>query len=84
MHWTGVSFPYSETKIHHLQAQISQISKMFPERFNSFIDFLDSMTDRDKALGSVLWKDLPLALLTNRKREAVETPSPSKEGTLHQ
>lgn len=46
--------------------------------------FLDSMSDRDKALGSVLWKDLPLVLLTNRKRETVEAPSPSKEGTLHQ
>lgn len=74
MHWTGVSFPYSETNIHHLQAQISQIFKMFPERFNYFIDFLDSMSDRGKALGSVLWKDL----LINKQREAVEAPQARK------
>lgn len=46
---------------------------------------LDSMSDRDKALGSVLWEDLPLVLLTHSEWEAVEAPSAnSKEGTLHQ
>lgn len=46
---------------------------------------LDSMSDRDKALGSVLWEDLPLVLLNHSEWEAVEAPSTnSKEGTLHQ
>lgn len=82
MHWMGTSFPYSETNIHHLQIQIFQ---MLPERFNSFINFFRHMSDRDKALGSVLWEDLPLVLLTHSEWEAVKAPSTnSKEGTLHQ
>lgn len=46
---------------------------------------LDSISDRDRALGSALWKDLPSILLTPSKRKAIEAPSTnSKEGTLHQ
>lgn len=44
---------------------------------------LDSIPGRDRALGSVLWKDLPSVLLTCSKRKAVEALSTnSKERTL--
>lgn len=46
---------------------------------------LHGISVRDRALGSVLWKDLPSVLLTCSKRKAVEALSAnSKEGTLCQ
>lgn len=42
--------------------------RCFLEDLISLLIFLDSKSDRDKALSSVLWKDLPLVLLTNSKK----------------